>query len=196
MTSAEQLKQDLDYVASAVRRRDRCVGVPAIYFLWAAIVLVGFALPDFADRYAGAFWLVAGIGGGLLSWRLGELDARKHGVNDRELGLRHGYHWLIGGVAFFLCALPAIVGRADIGDTVSSFLLVAGLLYALAGVHLERPLLWSGLLMLAAYAVLVLFAPPYTWTITGIVIAVSLAWAGLAAQRSRRADAPQAEAPQ
>ena len=185
MTSAEQLKQDLDYVASAVRRQDRCSGVPEIYFLWAAIVLAGFALPDFAPRYAGPFWLAAGIGGGLLSWWLGERDARRNGVYDVALGRRHGYHWLIGGIGFVLCALPMLGGRAEIGSVVSNFLLVAGLVYALAGVHLERPLLFSGLLMLAAYAVLVVFAPPYVWTITGVVIALSLVWAGLWARRDR-----------
>jgi hypothetical protein len=187
MTTADQLKQDLDYVASAVRRQDHCNGVPEIYFLWAAIVAIGFALPDFAPRYAGLFWLVTGVGGGLASWWLGERDARRNGVHDVALGRRHGYHWLIGGIGFVLCALPAIVGRAEIGSVVSNFLLVAGLVYALAGVHLERPLLWSGLLMLAAYAVLVLFSPPYAWTITGIVIAVALVLSGLGALRSRKA---------
>ena len=175
MTSADQIKQDLDYVASAVRRQDQCTGVPAIYFLWAGIVLVGFALPDFRPQLAGAVWLVAGIGGGLLSWWLG----------DVALGRRYGMHWTIGGVGFFLSALPMITGAGDPGQVVSNFLLVAGLVYALAGVHLERPLLWSGLLMLASHLVLVLFAPPYTWSITGLVIAVALTWSGLAAQRTR-----------
>ena len=188
MTHADQIKQDLDYVASAVRRQDRCTGVPAIYFLWTGIVLVGFALPDVAPQYAGAFWFVSGIGGGLLSWWLGERDARRMGVNDVALGRRYGLHWTLAGVGFLLSALPMIVGRAEAGTGASSFLLVAGLVYALAGVHLERPLLWSGLLMLAGYAVLVLFAPPYTWTITGIVIAVALAWSGLAAMRTRARD--------
>ena len=183
--TADQIQQDLDYVASAVRRQDRCTGVPAIYFLWAGIVLVGFALPDFRPQLAGAFWLVAGIGGGLLSWWLGERDARRRGVNDVALGRRYGMHWTIGGVGFFLSALPMITGTDDPGQVVSSFLLVAGLVYALAGVHLERPLLWSGLLMLASYLVLVLFAPPYAWTITGLVIAVALTWSGLAARRTR-----------
>ena len=185
--TADQIQQDLDYVASAVRRQDPCTGVPAIYFLWAGIVLVGFALPDFRPQLAGAFWLVAGIGGGLLSWWLGERDARRRGVNDVALGRRYGMHWTIGGVGFFLSALPMITGSGEPGQVVSNFLLVAGLVYALAGVHLERPLLWSGLLMLASYLVLVLFAPPYAWTITGVVIAVALAWSGLAAQRARAA---------
>ena len=37
MSSADQIQQDLDYVASAVRRQDRATGVPSIYFLWAGM---------------------------------------------------------------------------------------------------------------------------------------------------------------
>jgi len=187
MTDSERVQQDLDYVRNVVRHHDADLGVPAIYFLWAVIILVGFALPDLAARLAGRYWLLAGIGGGLLSWWLGARDAKRSGLNDVALGKRHGLHWLITGVAFLLSALPLIVGRGDPGAAVGNFLLIAGLSYALAGVHLNRPMLWSGLLMLAAYGALQLFAPPYTWTITGIVIALSLAWAGLSAQRARNA---------
>jgi len=190
MTTADQLQQDLDYVASAVRRRDRPAGVPAIYFLWAAITLVGFALPDFAPGAASPFWLVFGIGGGLLSWWLGARDARRSGVNDIELGRRYGLHWSVGGLGFLACVLPVVVGRVEAGIGVTNFMLVSGLVYALAGVHLERPLLWCGLLMLAAYAVLVIFAPPYAWAFSGGVIAIALAWAGLLAQKQRRSDLP------
>lgn len=182
MTTVDRIKQDLDYVASAVRHQDRPGGVPAIYFLWAAIIGIGFALPDFAPQHASLFWLICGIGGGLLSMWLGARQSRRAGINDVALGRRHGYHWLIAGVGFALCILPVVTGRVDIGLGVSNFLLVAGLAYALAGVHLERPLLWSGLLMLAAYAVLMLFAPPYTWTLTGVAIAISLLWAGISAR--------------
>lgn len=184
MTQNDQLQQDLHYVAGAVRRRDRPVGVPAIYFLWAAIIAVGFALIDFAPHRANVFWLVCGFGGGLLSWWLGARADRRSGVNDRELGLRYGLHWGIGGVAFMLTFLPLLLGRVPPQQGGAQFLFTTGLLYALAGVHLERGLLWSGLLMLAAFAVLTLFALPYTWTITGIVIALSLAWAGLSARRA------------
>lgn len=187
MTTADQLKQDLDYVASAVRYHDRPAGIPAIYFLWAVLVPVGFALPDFAPELAGPYWLVASIGGGLLSWWLAIRDARTCGIRDAALGRRYGFHWLVGGVAFLLCALPLVTGRGDIDMVVSSFLLVSGLLYALAGVHLDRGMLGSGLLMLAAYGVLVLFAPPYTWTITGVAIGLAMAWAGVAARRARAA---------
>lgn len=181
MPANDNIRDDLDYVASTVRQQERRSGVPAIYYLWAAIVLVGFALPDFAPRVAGPFWFVTGIGGGLLSWWLGARAERKTGVNDKALGGRYGWHWTIGGVGFFLAALPMILGRVDPATGTASFLLVGGLVYGLAGVHLERPLLWVGLMMLAAYVVMVVFAPPYVWTITGVVIALSLVWAGWAA---------------
>lgn len=196
MTTADQIKQDLirqdlDFVANAVRRHDRDAGVPAIHFLWAAIVLIGFALPDFAPRMAGAFWFVAGIAGGLLSWWLGARDARRTGFNDGERGKRYGLHWLVAGVGFVLCGLPMMFGQVEPATGASSFMLVAGLVYALAGVHLVRPLLWIGLLMLAAYAAMIIAAPPYTWTISGIVIAIGLVSAGIAALGLRKTDAMQ-----
>lgn len=184
MTKTEQLQQDLDYIAGAVRRRDRPVGVPAIYFLWAAIIAVGFALPDFAPRRASLFWLVCGIGGGLLSWWLGARAARRDGIRDRELDRRYGLHWGIGGIAFLLTALPMIFDRVSPQQGGAGFLFTTGLLYALAGAHLERSLLWPGLIMMAGYGLLTAFSLPYTWTVTGLVIALALAWGGLSAQRA------------
>lgn len=185
------LKQDLDFIAQAVRRNDMPVGIPALYFLWAAITVVGFALPDFAPRQAGAYWFVMGTGGGLLSWWIGERDSRRQGLSNTELGRRYGYHWLICGFAFLLAGLPMFIGQVPPQYGASVYLLVAGMANALAGVHLIRPNLWSGLLMLVAYGVLVVFEPPYTWTITGLVIGVAMVWAGLYARAKRRAGALQ-----
>lgn len=189
MSANESIRDDLNYVASTVRRQEYRSGVPAIYFLWAAIVLVGFSLPDFAPPVTGPYWFVTGIVGGLLSWWLGARAGRRSGFNDKAMGRRYGWHWMIGGFGFLLAGLPVILGQVDISVGTSSFLLVGGLVYALAGVHLERPLLWSGLLMLAAYVVMVIFQPPYVWTITGVAIALSLAWAGLAATRREAREA-------
>lgn len=184
MTPADKLSSDLDYVARAVRRNDRAAGVPSIYFLWALLVAIGFALPDFRPAWAGPYWLVAGIGGGLLSWWLAVREERRCGTIDRDLGRRFGLHWLIGGIGFLVCWLPVLRG-APIETMAGNFLLVGGLVYALAGIHLERPMLWSGLMMLAAYVVLSVFAPPYTWTITGLAIGLSLLWAGIATRRQQ-----------
>ena len=187
MSPSDSIKQDLQYVANAVRHRDRSPGVPAIYFLWAVLILVGFSLADLAPQYAATFWLVASIGGGLLSWYLGYRDSIRSGMRDAELGRRHGFHWLASGVAFVGVALPALVGRADMGHVAYSFMLVAALSYTLAGIHLERPLLWSGVVMFIAYAVLVVANPPHAWTFTGLATAISLAWAGIATERANRA---------
>jgi len=189
--TTHRIHEDLEYIASAVRREDRPAGIPLLYFMWAAIILVGFVLPDFAPRHAGAYWFVAGISGGLLSWWVGARDERRHGIRNTELGKRYGYHWLIAGIGFLLAGLPMMLGRAPADSAAGNFLLVGGLVYSLAGVHLDRPILWSGLLMLAAYVVLTIFQLPYTWTMTGIVIALSLTWAGLTTQRQRRQVAAQ-----
>jgi hypothetical protein len=190
MSQIDSLRDNLDFVSRVAHHSDQPRGVPALYFLWAVLVAIGFALPDFAPRAAGPYWFVAGIGGGLLSWWQGDRHARKAGFNNKALGRRYAMHWTLGGVGFLLAALPFFTGRVELATATGSFLLVGGLVYGLAGVHLERPLLWSGLLMLAGYAVLEIFAPPWLWTITGIVIAISLLWAGLAAQRQRLPEAP------
>jgi hypothetical protein len=64
-------------------------------------------------------------------------------------------------------------------------LLLLALSYFTAGVHLDRPLLWIGILM-AAGSILVTVVPLYAWTMLGIALAVSLAAAGM---RSREAKA-------
>ena len=150
MTHDEQIRHDLDYISAAVRRQEQPVGTPAIYFLWAVLVPVGFALPDFAPQWAGLYWLFTGL-------------------------------------AVMLSALPLATGKVAPAAAVPTFMLIAGLAYTLAGVHLIRPLLWSGLMMLAAYAALQLLPLPYIWTISGIAIALSLVWAGIVARQARHA---------
>lgn len=192
--TTEQLKNDLDYVAAVVRRRDRPAGVPAIFFLWAAVIAVGFALVDFARHAPGLFlwfWMIAGWGGGLFSMWLGVRDAKQRGIRDREEGRRWGLHWLTGGAAYLLIVLPLALGRVPPQQGGLGFLLVTGLLYALAGVHLERRLLWPGLMLLLAYGAMTVFMPPYAWTITGLLVGVALAWAGFSALKARKAGAAQ-----
>lgn len=188
MTTAEQLQQDLDYVSAALRRREQPTGIPSLYLFWAAAVAAGFATADFAPRLAGPYWFVVGIGGGLFSWWLGARDDRQRGINDTALGMRYGLHWLLAGIAYLLTALPVMLQGPSV-DNVAGFLLTTGIVYSLAGVHLERPLLWCGLLAFAGYVALVALALPYAWTITGVLIAACLLLAALFAARARRAGA-------
>lgn len=185
MTAIDRVKEDLDYVTNAVRREDRDDGIPMIYFMWAVLVAIGFALPDFAPRWAGLYWLIAGPAGGLASWWLGARRGAQAGIHDAALGRRYAYHWLLAALAFVLVFVPALAGKVGVAAAATNLLLVAGLTYALAGVHLERPLLWSGVLMFAGYVALSLFELPYIWTTTGLIVAASLLLAGFN-QRNRQ----------
>lgn len=187
MTSKSSIQEDLQYVAGAVRRRNRQAGVPAIFFMWAAIILVGWSLPDFAPQYAGWFWVIVGPVGGLVSWWLGARDARQSGDLDREHGKRHGLHWLLSGIAFFAVFLPFMTAAGAEGYTNiivgRQFLLMVALVYALAAVHLERGLAWPAAIMATGYIALTVWSPPYLWSTMGAVVAVSLILAGLQARR-------------
>ncbi len=184
MNQFDTTRENLDYVASTVRRHGRDPQDAYIYFLWAILVPIGFALPDFAPRVAGPYWFIAGISGGLLSWWLGVWGARRRGAVDRELGRRYGWHWGIAALGFFLAALPMMAGVIDVAHGATLFLLVGGLVYLLAGVHLDRGILPGGVLMLVAYVVLIFTNLPYVWTVTGLVIAVALAVSGFRALRA------------
>lgn len=186
--STQASGDDLKFVANAIRRRDAKQGTPAIFFLWAALFLVGWALPDFAPSWTGPFWLVAGIGGGALSWWLGARDAVNKGDCDVELGRRYGFHWLICGAAFFGVFLPFVLG----GDALTpyaadmlgrQFLLVCALAYGLAALHLERGLAIPAAVMGIGYLGLNVWSPPYLWTTMGAVVSIALVIAGLQARR-------------
>ncbi|HVE49596.1 MAG TPA: hypothetical protein VNG69_08275 [Casimicrobiaceae bacterium] len=179
MTASDRVKDDLSYIAGIVRREDRDNGLPVINFMWSVLVGVGFALPDFAPRWVGWYWLIVGPIGGLASWWLGARQGQKAGVNDIELGRRYAYHWLLAAFAFVVVFLPALTGKVSPAAAATNVLLVGGLTHALAGVHLERHLLWSGLLLLGGYVALSVLQLPYVWTATGLIVAASLALAGV-----------------
>lgn len=189
MGTTTEIRDDLSFVAGAVRRT-RSPGVPAILLLWALLIPAGFALADFAPRHAGLFWLVAGPGGGLLSFWLAHSAARAAGMVDRSLGRRHGLHWITLGVAYALFAATIATGRMDAAATAPVWLLLTAMAYAMGGAHLEdsRGLLPAGAIMFAGYAALTWLPLPYPWTATGLIVSLSLV---VAAVQSRRA-APRA----
>lgn len=175
MTTNDRVKEDLQYVASAVRRADRDDGPANIYLLWAVLIAIGFALPDFAPKWAGPYWLIAGPGGGVLTAWLAKRHAEGCGISDAELDRRAAYHWVLGGfISWMLVILPVATGRMDVNAGVANLLLIFGLVYVLAGVHMVRPLLWSGFIMWAGYIALSVFDLRYVWTTTGLIVGASL----------------------
>lgn len=184
MSQAKHIENELSYVRELVSKSDRGPAPTAIYLLWAVICLVGFPLVDFAPRYVGWFWMFAGPIGTLLSMVLGWRHSARMGQVRRELGVRHGFHWVGMLVAIFLVVPLGALGTITWNAVHHVMLLIIALSYYFAGVHLERPILWVGLLMVAAYVAL-FFIKTYQWTIVGVVLAVALAATGLIGGRKR-----------
>jgi hypothetical protein len=185
MPEIDDLKSDLSFVREIVDRAETPSTPASVYFLWAAIVLVGWPLGDFLPHLAGPFWAVAGPLGGVASAWLGARWARRVGQGSRTLGARHVLHWTAMIAAVFL-ALPLHASGqiSQVGYSRLILLLIA-LAYFTAGLHLARPMLWIGLLVAACY-VAGFFVNAYLWTGSGVVIATSLAAAGVVGARHGR----------
>ena len=173
MTKQEELQADLSYVKAAVHRSERKHSPRTIYLLWAVLILVGFPMTDFAPRIVGWYWSVAGPLGALASMWLGRREGIKQGQSDRAKGNRHALHW-IGMMLCIFMIIPLGATGAIAWDSLNKIiLLVLALGYFLAGVHLDRPLIWAGRLMAVGYGILFL-VQAYVWTILGILISASL----------------------
>jgi hypothetical protein len=185
MSNLNELREDLDFVAGAVRRGQK-QSVPSILALWAVLVPIGYALVDFAPQYSGLYWLIAGIGGGIASGLLGRQATRRSGLRDDDFARRVAAHWVTVLAAFLLFGIAVGTGHMDGVSTAPVWLLIAAIAYVMAGIHLDRDraMLPSGLIMVAGFAVLVWVPLPYPWTITGLLVSASLI---LAAVRSARA---------
>lgn len=170
----QQMESDLSYVREVVQRSDKVKSAPSIYYFWAVVSLIGFAIVDWSPQYAGMFWMVAGPGGWLISALLGRAYCRKTGEMNRTIGMRYGAHWagLLGGI--FLVMFGAGMGAWDMQVGGHMILLVLTLGYFFAGLHLDRSLLWVSLITLSGYIGLFFIDGP-VWTIMGVAVAAGLA---------------------
>jgi len=183
-TKLDNLKDDLAFVRAAIDRGRDDRGTAPSYFLWAAIIGVGFALPQFWPQAAWPFWIVAGISGGIASVWLGHRYALKRGVTDPAVGRRHGAHWLLSGVAMAVPMAAIWLGRVPADVAAPMVLSTVGLAYALAGVHLHPPLRWAGFALLAGAVMMLLWPAQHVWTVTGLTVALALAVGGVVALRA------------
>lgn len=178
MAEVDHIKKDLGYVRGLVETAEPRRSPAAIYLLWAVIVPLGFAMEDFAPRWTGLFWLIAGPAGFVASAWVGFRDSRKQGQLDRREGKRHVLHWL-GMMAALLLTIPLLatgaVTEKGLGQVI---LLLIALSYFLNGVHMERPLLWIGILMAGGYGATFLVSK-YVWTVLGLVISAALIASGV-----------------
>jgi hypothetical protein len=185
LTETDQLQQDLHFVRRAVARRQSEPTPQIIPIVWGVFVLVSFAMLDFYRT--GAAWMFTAVAPALalFSGWIGRAQARRAGETDRRAGRIHALHWGSIFLAMMSLVVLAATGRVR-GEGVGQVAtLLVGLVYFLAGVHLDGRWMISGLLLMAGAAA-VAFVPRYPWTILGAVVCLALV---LPAFLPRRADA-------
>lgn len=183
----DRIHEDLRYVRDVVGEAQRSESPAAIYFLWAALSIVGFALIDFRPAAAGPYWAVAGPLGGVLSGWLGYRQGQRMGQQSAREGTYHALHWIGMMVAIFLTIpLRTHMGVPD-RALPTIILLVIALAYYTAGIYLDRKMLWVGLLAAACYIATIVVGPwPWLWTTCGAVVALGLSVNGVTSLAARR----------
>ena len=189
MTDMKQVKSDLGYVREVVRTSEQHPSPAAIHFLWALICLVGFSLIDFAPRFVGLYWGITGPLGFLASSFLGWRHSQQLGQVCRAEGMRHALHWFGMMAVIFLASILGVTGAVCWQELTKVIVLIIGLTYFLAGIHLDRPLLWIGLLLIAGYLTLFII-PAYDGTLIGVLLAVALVSTGLIGRRKSGTTSP------
>lgn len=184
MADLDRLEQDLGFVRRTVHGAS-LRSPSGIYFLWAVLVLAGFALVDLNQDRVGLYWMIAGPAGGAISAYLGWRDQHKRGEMDLALGLRYVQHWGAMMVVIFMAALMpgrGLIAWDAFGPLV---LLLLAMSYFHAGLHLDPPLRWVGLLLVGGY-IMVLSVDAYAWTIVGVLVSAAMMVVGF--RESRRRD--------
>jgi hypothetical protein len=187
MADLDRLQQDLGFVRQTVTHAGPRAPV-SLYFLWSAIMLCGFILGDLRPTLMAAYWMVAGPLGGIASGYLGWRDQRQHGHLDREVGIRWAWHWTAFMAAIVLLVPLGVGGRIPWDAFGPVVLVMIALTYFQAGVHLNPPMRWIGILAAIGYLV-VLTMTTHAWTIAGVMLAAGSALAGIQESRARAAAA-------
>ncbi len=162
---------DLAYVRSVVERAEgRPITPPIIFYLWAIIVLGGYLVNLYQPAYALTYWVAVPLIGVVLSSYLGRRHFQALGINSRRLGRRYGFHWLIFMAGFGLLLPLVKAGVIDWQGFNAVMVLIIGLFYILAALHLDGSFLFVGLVMVAAYLVMLYFPALSGWIFVASVV--------------------------
>ncbi len=176
---------DLTYVRQVVERAgDRSVTPPACMYMWAVIVLAGFALFDLAPRYGLLYWLAMPVVGAVASVFIGRSYRRALGIRDRRLGLRIGSHWFTFLLGYLMLLVLPLTGQITWPIFGVLMMLLTSLFFLTASFHLDRRYLPLGIVTALIYLAL-LFLPIFSWTLIGAVFAAGFVMAGWLAGASR-----------
>lgn len=135
-------QNDLKYIKQALERSSGSPGFAFPYYLWGAIVFFGYLTAELSIDWLSVYWLVAAPLGMLISFWAGSRYSRNLGQQDKLLARKYLFHFTLMLVFIF---------SAVATQQYQAILLIIGLGYCLAGVHLERMMLYVGLITLAAY---------------------------------------------
>ncbi len=134
--------ENLAYIKKVLEDSASFNGYPAIYALWGCIVFIGYAIAEFQFSWSTMYWLVSAPVGMVISAWIGMRSDKKLGQQGSKAGDKYLYHFGLM-VAFIFIAVFTQEYR--------SILLVIGLGYCLAGLHLERLMLVVGILSVLLY---------------------------------------------
>ena len=133
---------DLKYVRQTLEKSIQQPSIASIYYLWCSIVLFGYLIAEFNLAWINVYWLIAAPVGFVISAWIGYRYSQKLGQsgsdNDKQ------YLWHFGLLILFTFS-------AMLTQQYLSIMLLIGLGYCLAGIHLERAMMWPGLMALALY---------------------------------------------
>lgn len=182
MSAEKQIQNDLQYVRGVVETSGAFPSSsPAVLYLWAVIVVVGFVMMDYGMPW---FWPIGATVGGILSVWLNRRTAEDRGQVDKAVALRANLHWAVGLTGGLVLSIPLqITGQIDPATNSQIALLIIAVVYFLAGVHLDRSFMWIGGLAALAYGA-TFFLTGFVWTIPGALIGIGLLFAGIQQQRS------------
>lgn len=133
---------DFNYVKQALLKADTRHSYPLIYVLWGMIVLAGFSIAEFNLQYINQYWLVVTPIGIVISAWLGYRQDKQLGQQNARAGNLYLRHFI---------ALTAVIFVAMFTGQYQSILLIIGLGYLLAGIHLDKPMLWIGCLTIITH---------------------------------------------
>ena len=141
---------------------------PSIYYLWATIVAAGALVQHYLPMWLTHYWITASAAGFLLSLALGQRAASALGQINLAKQSRDSAHF---GVLLIFIITALITSSA------SAILLIVGLGYALAGLHLARPLFLVAITIVVLH-VLTHLGVIQSDLITGLILSASLAYTG------------------
>lgn len=151
----------------------------AIFYYWGIYVLIGFPMVNFLPQYSALFFGIGTLVGIVFSGITARLHFARVGEVDVGERIRGGIHWVMGMVV--AVAVPIILANMKMisGDAAGQFsCILVGVVYLMAGIHIDRPFFWMGLLLIVGGTCLGL-VPGYGWTVLGVLLGVSLLVTGM-----------------